>query len=163
VHNKIVGEQKANVKPHPEADMKSILLAAIALFVAGTCSAQISLFPRHVTVPQYPVIARTAHISGQVVLLVTIGADGTVTDTTLVSGPPLLGSAAITNVKAWTFDKPAAAPFVETLVYDYRVDPNLTCEDNGSAANSHAIFDFPTRVAVTACGATVVDTSSRKK
>jgi hypothetical protein len=163
VHKEILGEQKAKVKPRPEANMKSILLTAIALLAAGPCSAQISLFPRHVTVPQYPIIARTAHVAGQVVFLVTIGADGTVADTTLVSGPPLLGSAAITNVKAWTFDKPAAAPFVETLVYDYRADPNLACEDNGSTANSHVIFDFPSRVTVTACMATVVETSSRKK
>jgi hypothetical protein len=49
--------------------------------------------------PVYPPIAKTAHISGTVVLHAIIGKDGTVEDLQFVSGPPLLLKSAMDAVK----------------------------------------------------------------
>jgi periplasmic protein TonB len=53
--------------------------------------------------PVYPQIAKTAHISGTVVLHAIIGADGTVQDLQYISGPPLLMRAAMDAVRQWRY------------------------------------------------------------
>jgi len=57
----------------------------------------------HMVEPVYPPIAKTAHISGTVVLHAIIEKDGTVGELTYISGPPLLMKAAIDAVKQWTY------------------------------------------------------------
>jgi hypothetical protein len=79
--------------------MKATLVAAVMLLLSTGCFAQTSLFPRHVVTPQYSQIARMVHVSGEVVLLVTIAGDGTVIDAKRVSGPPLFELPAIENVR----------------------------------------------------------------
>lgn len=139
--------------------MKTLLLA-ICLGMAGTtCSAQTALFPRHVEPASYPAIARTAHVSGKVVLLVTIGSDGRVSNVELSSGPPLLAHNAIENVKRWVFDRPAAAPFVETLDYDFEIVA-APCQNMKCERGAEVTYDFPEHVKVVECGVEPVDTSS---
>jgi protein TonB len=53
--------------------------------------------------PIYPQIAKTAHISGTVILHAIIGTDGTVQDLQYISGPPLLMRAAMDAVKQWRY------------------------------------------------------------
>lgn len=53
--------------------------------------------------PQYPMIARTAHVSGTVVLHAVIGKDGTIKELEFVSGPPLLMKPAMDAVKEWRY------------------------------------------------------------
>jgi periplasmic protein TonB len=53
--------------------------------------------------PIYPQIAKTAHISGTVVLHAIIGTDGTVQNLEYVSGPPLLMHAAMDAVRQWRY------------------------------------------------------------
>jgi TonB family protein len=53
--------------------------------------------------PQYPAIAKTAHVSGTIVLHATIAKDGTVQELTYISGPPLLIKAAIDAVRTWRY------------------------------------------------------------
>jgi len=53
--------------------------------------------------PTYPSQALSDHIQGDVRLLVRVGADGTVQDTNLVSGPPQLVEAAKAAVKQWRY------------------------------------------------------------
>jgi periplasmic protein TonB len=53
--------------------------------------------------PVYPPIAKTAHISGTVVLHAVIAKDGSVEDLQYVSGPPLLMKAAMDAVKQWRY------------------------------------------------------------
>jgi protein TonB len=53
--------------------------------------------------PQYPAIAKTAHVSGTVVLHAIIAKDGTVEELTYVSGPPLLIKAATDAVREWRY------------------------------------------------------------
>jgi TonB family protein len=69
--------------------------------------------------PQYPEVARTARIQGQVVLKALIDKSGSVEEVTLVSGPPMLATAAIEAVKQWKYkpyllnDQPVK---IETLI-----------------------------------------------
>ena len=53
--------------------------------------------------PVYPPIAKTAHISGTVVLHAIIGKDGTVQDLQYMSGPPLLMKAALDAIRQWRY------------------------------------------------------------
>jgi protein TonB len=55
------------------------------------------------TMPAYPAIARSARVSGTVVLEVTILKTGAVTDIRAVSGPPMLRQAAIDAVHTWRY------------------------------------------------------------
>jgi protein TonB len=53
--------------------------------------------------PQYPAIAKTAHISGTILLHAIIGKDGTVQNLQYISGPPLLMQSAMDAVKQWRY------------------------------------------------------------
>lgn len=57
----------------------------------------------HQVPPLYPPIARSAHISGTIVLHAIVGKDGTVQDLQFVSGPPLLMKSAMDAVKQWVY------------------------------------------------------------
>jgi TonB family protein len=53
--------------------------------------------------PEYPEVARRAGIEGQVTLLLRIAPDGTVEDSQLLSGEPVLGRAAAQAVQQWRY------------------------------------------------------------
>jgi len=53
--------------------------------------------------PVYPAVARSARVQGTVTLLAVIAKDGTVENLSLVSGHPLLVSAAMDAVKQWRY------------------------------------------------------------
>jgi protein TonB len=53
--------------------------------------------------PVYPQIAKTAHISGSVVLHAIIAKDGTIQELSVVSGPPLLQRSAMDAVRQWRY------------------------------------------------------------
>jgi periplasmic protein TonB len=55
------------------------------------------------TAPVYPQIAKTAHVSGTIILHAVIAKDGTVQELTYVSGPPLLMKAAMDAVRDWKY------------------------------------------------------------
>jgi protein TonB len=55
------------------------------------------------TLPQYPAIARAAHIQGVVVLQATISKNGLIENLRVVSGPPMLRQAAIEAVQSWRY------------------------------------------------------------
>jgi len=55
------------------------------------------------TTPAYPTIARTAHISGTVVLAATISKEGTIVNLHVLSGHPMLTDAAMQAVKTWRY------------------------------------------------------------
>ncbi len=57
----------------------------------------------HDVTPQYPPEAGRARIEGTVVLLATIGTDGSVKDVRIESGLPMLAQAAIDAVKQWRY------------------------------------------------------------
>ena len=53
--------------------------------------------------PIYPPIAKTAHVSGTVVLHAIISKDGSIQELQYISGPPLLMRAAMDAVKQWKY------------------------------------------------------------
>jgi protein TonB len=53
--------------------------------------------------PLYPVVARTAHISGTVRLRAIIATDGTVRQLEVLSGNPILAQSAIAAVREWRY------------------------------------------------------------
>lgn len=55
------------------------------------------------TIPQYPAIARAAHIQGTVVLQSTISKTGSIEHLRVISGPPMLRQAAIDAVQTWRY------------------------------------------------------------
>jgi protein TonB len=55
------------------------------------------------TEPLYPTIAKAARVSGTVVLHAIISKTGAITDLQVVSGPPMLRSAALDAVRSWHY------------------------------------------------------------
>ena len=55
------------------------------------------------TPPVYPEIARQMHIAGNVLLTVSIAADGSVSDVKVERGHPLLIDAAVDAVRKWKY------------------------------------------------------------
>ena len=53
--------------------------------------------------PGYPLLARQMKVQGSVILQALISKDGTIQDLHVVSGPPILASAAQTAVRQWHF------------------------------------------------------------
>jgi protein TonB len=53
--------------------------------------------------PQYPPIAKTAHVSGTIILHAIISKEGSIQELQYVSGPPLLMKAAMDAVKEWRY------------------------------------------------------------
>ncbi len=54
-------------------------------------------------VPQYPTIAKSARIQGAVVLAASISKTGSIENLRVVSGPPMLQSAALEAVRSWRY------------------------------------------------------------
>ena len=53
--------------------------------------------------PGYPMLARQMKVQGSVILQALIGRDGLIQDLRVLSGPPILASAAQEAVKQWHF------------------------------------------------------------
>ncbi|MGH9781772.1 MAG: energy transducer TonB, partial [Candidatus Acidiferrales bacterium] len=71
--------------------------------------------------PIYPQIAKTAHISGSVVLHAIIAKDGTIQELTVISGPPLLRNSATEAVRQWRYQ-----PYLLNG-QPVQVDTTITC------------------------------------
>jgi protein TonB len=78
--------------------------------------------------PGYPLLARQMKVQGSVILQALIGRDGWIQDLHVVSGPPILASAAQEAVKQWHF-KPhyQGADAVETQA---KITVNFTISTN---------------------------------
>ena len=55
--------------------------------------------------PVYPPIAKAAHVSGDVMLVVTLEHDGSVSEAEVIRGPEMLKKSAIDFVKGWRADQ----------------------------------------------------------
>ena len=73
--------------------------------------------------PQYPVLAKQAHIEGAVVIEAIIDASGNVVQAKVVSGHPLLMQAALDAVRQWKFeptylnDEPVPVDLIVTVEF----------------------------------------------
>lgn len=89
----IIGSTGAGLPPPPKAQPSRI-------HVGGQVQAASLL---HQVMPIYPAIAKTAHVSGTVILHAIIGKDGAIQDLTYMSGPPLLMRNAMDAVRQWRY------------------------------------------------------------
>ncbi|MFZ3341339.1 MAG: energy transducer TonB [Terriglobales bacterium] len=71
-------------------------------------------------VPEYPELARRMKIAGSVKVQLTIAPNGTVKDTKIIGGHPLLANAVIDAVPRWRFETLAQST-TETL--EFRFEP----------------------------------------
>ncbi len=98
-----------------------LLVGGLAVCV---CSASAAVTQRAVVAripPTYPELARRMHVSGKVVLLVTIQPDGKVSGTKVESGHALLAPAAQDAVSRWRF---APGPEVSESEIDINFTPD---------------------------------------
>ena len=86
--------------PVPPDKSKSVERAPEPMHVSG--GVQAAKILRRV-VPTYPELAKRARISGTVHLIGVIGKDGTIQNLRVVSGHPVLVSAAIEAVRQWLY------------------------------------------------------------
>jgi len=110
--------------------LKKSIVVSLLLLVATVSFAQTqpAICPRHIETPEYPPLARVTRLMGEVVLSVTIDADGKVQHVTATAEKQkqqLLQNSAIDNMQHWTFTKPPFAPYTQLIVYDYQDDPML--------------------------------------
>lgn len=70
--------------------------------------------------PVYPDLARRMKISGSVKVQLTVAPNGTVKDTTVIGGHPLLANAVIDAVRKWRFE---TRPQASTETKEFRFDP----------------------------------------
>ena len=131
------------------------------LCLASGCfgQAQAALCPSHIEAPSYPLIAKVAHITGKVILTLTLDADGKVVDVKAADedekGAGLLKWGAIDNIRRWAFSKPPSSPYTQTIVYDFELDAFLPGDD-GNHPITKISFDLPDRVTI-AANARIVD------
>jgi TonB family protein len=79
----------------------------------------------HSVAPVYPEVARRAGIEGNVILRVFISSDGRVTDSKVLSGPPILARAAADAVQQWQYQalrmNGQPVNVVTTLIVSFRL------------------------------------------
>jgi TonB family protein len=86
--------------PEPSSQSSADVETTHSVRVGGNV-AQASLM--YQVAPVYPPLAKSAHLSGTVLLHCIIGTDGTVQELHYVSGPPLLMKSAMDAVRQWRY------------------------------------------------------------
>jgi len=136
---------------------KWMCCGCLPFLLALSCMSQTQqpLCPKHIETPIYPSIARTAHVSGTVVLTLTIDADGKVSDVKVTNEDQqfvkLLERGAIANVRLWTFAKPQSAPFTQNITYDFQLDDKLPLAGVKNYPDVTIVtYDLPARVTIRA-------------
>lgn len=94
-----------------------LLIAVLSISLMGTAEQGARKIVKRV-MPVYPQNARQYQISGAVKLEVTIAADGTVRNTKVVAGHPLLTSAAVAAVSQWRYAP--GAEEVESVIVNFK-------------------------------------------
>jgi protein TonB len=75
--------------------------------------------------PEYPPLAKSNHIEGDVTVDAFVDSTGRVTDVNVISGPPLLGWAAVDAVRQWRYEparlrgQPAASHIIVTIKFHF--------------------------------------------
>lgn len=103
-----------------------ILLAVLTLFgtfhiESGRAQENLERKIRSKVEPQYPEIARKMGLTGAVRIELTIAPNGTVKDTKVIGGHPILVNAAMDAVKKWRFEP---APSETTEIREFKFEPS---------------------------------------
>ena len=75
--------------------------------------------------PVYPPIWQAAHLTGKVIVRVTVK-NGRVVETATQSGEPHLQVPTVTNLKTWRFDDQVSGAFTVTYTYEISGEPSET-------------------------------------
>ena len=156
-----------------EDSLKKSIVVSL-LFLVATVSfgqTQPAICPKHIETPEYPPLARQTRLMGEIVLSVTIDADGRVEHVTTIAENhkrqpfPLLQNSAVENMQHWTFTKPPFAPYTEVIVYDYEDDPSLPPSggSKGLPVVTKVAFDLPDRVRILMNGPIVNTVKSKSR
>jgi len=141
--------------------MRRFQFVALVIVIASHCFADHppTAAPMHILAPRYPAIAKTAHITGEVDVQVKINADGSVGETTAVSGPGLLYGASEDTVRQWRFARPSNAPLVGHVFCDYKLNPAV----ENATSDVVVTFDLPNRVTILATPELIHAQASRSR
>jgi hypothetical protein len=142
VASKLVSRGRLKRVAHPFASSAKgwvIALCATALAIpfvpltAQSCEAQTASCGLTSMVaaadPQYPPIARAAHVQGTVVMMASFEKEGRVDTVRVLSGPTILQSSAVAYAKSWTANEyggPRECPLALTFVFDDSIYPQQT-------------------------------------
>jgi TonB family protein len=94
--------------------------------------------------PLYPSLARVARIMGKVEIQAVTDADGKVISAQLKSGHPVLGRAALDNVKTWRF----AGAGERTITYEFKIEERKPNAFDDFYNYGRIIFQPPNSVVV---------------
>jgi Gram-negative bacterial TonB protein C-terminal len=98
----------------------TVLYFAAAIPITMTAQSEPALVSANI--PRHPPLACQARIEGSVKLTFSLKANASEpTDVEVVSGHPMLKSAAVENVKTWHFQNPYAAERKYETIFDYRL------------------------------------------
>src|ERR1700688_2715140 len=144
---------------------RSFLALGLLTFFHGTCSSQQRALPAsqsplnpqdiqvvHFEEMKYPAIAQRAPYppEGVVVIQISLGEQGKVSEAKVISGNPLLVPDALANIKKWHFSSTKEKTGI--IVYNFR----RILGQCGSLTNLFA-FQFPNFVTVMGCIAPAAD------
>jgi TonB family protein len=108
--------------------------------------------------PEYPQDAKQQHVSGKVDLRILIGFDGTVKDTMVVSGDPLLVPSAVAAVQGWKYRPPtlrnAPTQVVTRIILYYIMD---ACPGEDATAPAAFVAFRPSVNQDLSCGQTFTE------
>jgi TonB family protein len=133
--------------------LKSVLLVFFALSINTYLHAQGNKEPRLddvvvtlAVVPTYPLTALHTHTSGEAVIEVKIGLDGSVTSAKEISGSPLLVGGAKSTARRWKFAPATDGKTVRTvrLTFVYHLAPR-----DAPVEDLVAVFKPPYHVEIT--------------
>lgn len=103
----------------------TVFVVACCLFGGANClteAQQTAHYPTliHAEMPLYPRLARTAHISGTVLILITVERGAVVETEVKSSSSPHLTRATIANIKTWQFESEDRTNFLVKYVYEIK-------------------------------------------
>jgi len=98
----------------------TVISLALALAPAGLGQEGFDRKVKSKVSPSYPEIARKIGLTGTVKVQVVVGPNGSVKETKVIGGHPILVTAAVDAVKKWRFD---TASGESTGTVEFRFDP----------------------------------------
>lgn len=109
-------------------------------------------------VPIYPAIAKTARITGDLVLSFNVQSDGTISDVQYVSGPKILLQTSLDAIRQWKFQCLSCGygrPFHHPFTFSFRFDDKLSSQD-------HSIkYDLPDKLTLSVGPPVLIDTQAQ--
>jgi TonB family protein len=100
--------------------------------------------------PIYPPLARQAHISGDVILMLTVRQDGSIESAEVVSGHPILKQAALNSIQQSSFECRNCSELLTPvrLVYTFQLSPTASSGTTAPASdggNSQQVYPLITQ------------------